>query len=279
MESGRNFSKDTIRDLLQNPYYIGIVRYKGMSARGKGISYRCTEGKLSPGQHDPLVSEELWQQCQKVRESRRQKNKTRQVTRHIYLLNGIIVCSHCSRRLRAQTPKGRPGYYREVSHLNGFQDCPCSRTSVRSTVIDEQIAYLVQSLILPPDWDRAVRKMLQEKDSDPDPELQRKEIREQLRRMRTGYERGMYQDEENLYWREVESLQEKLAKLAKPQVDTINRAAETLLNLRESWENATQEERRELVQMMLQEVGCSIREQQVIWVKPQGRGLRFCTNW
>jgi hypothetical protein len=136
-------------------------------------------------------------------------------------------------------------------------------------VIDEQIANLIQSLMLPPDWENAVRKMLQEKDSDPDPEFQRKEIREKLRRMRTGYERGMYQDEENLYWRGVETLQEKLAKLAKPQVAAINLAAETLLNLRESWENATQEEQRELVHLMLQEVGCSIREQQVIWVKPK----------
>jgi site-specific DNA recombinase len=53
---GRHFSKDTIRDLLQNPYCMGKVRYRGMSAREKGISYRCTDGKLSTGTANPLVS-------------------------------------------------------------------------------------------------------------------------------------------------------------------------------------------------------------------------------
>lgn len=266
---GRSFSKDTIRDLLQNPYYTGKVRYKGMSARGKGVSYRCTEGKLSDGQHEPIISEELWQQCQEVRAVRFQGKRNRQITRHIYLLNGIIVCAHCGRRLRAQTPKGEQGYYREVSHLNGFQDCPCSRTSVRSLVIDEQIALLVKSLRLPQNWDIAVRKMLQENKDDPDPEMQRKEIREQIRRLRTGYERGIYKDEEYVFWSEIESLQEKLKRLEKPQEGVINRAAETLLNLCESWEKATQDEQRDLVQMMLQEVGCAISEQKVIWVKPK----------
>jgi hypothetical protein len=81
-----------------------------------------------------MISEELWQQCQKVRENRHQKVKSRKATRHIYLLNGIIVCAECGRRLRAQTPKGRGSYYREVPHLNGFDDCSNLRTSVRSAI-------------------------------------------------------------------------------------------------------------------------------------------------
>jgi hypothetical protein len=55
----------------------------------------------------------------------------------------------------------------------------------------------------------------------------------------------------------------------KPQGHTINRAAEALLNLHGSWENATKEEQRELVHLMLHEIGCSIAEQQGIWVKPR----------
>ena len=266
---GRSFSKDTIRDLIQNPYYTGKVRYKGMSARSRGVCYRCTEGKLSPGKHEALVSDVLWQQCQKIRNSRYQVRKTRQVTRHIYLLNGIIICSFCGRRLRAQTPKSSPGYYREVSHLNGFQDCPCARTSVRSSIIDEQISSLVQSLKLPSDWELAVRKMLQEKGEKPDPEMERKEIREQIRRMRTAYNHGIYKDDEYLFWSEIEALQERLKRLEMPQEAMINRAALTLLNLKESWQEATLEEQRELVQIMIQEVACSIQEQQVTWVKPQ----------
>ena len=54
---------------------MGKVRYKGMTARSKGVCYRLTEGKLSQGQHEPLVSAELWELCQKVREKRYHKKK------------------------------------------------------------------------------------------------------------------------------------------------------------------------------------------------------------
>ena len=69
--------------------------------------------------------------------------------------------------------------------------------------------------------------------------------------MRIGYARGIYKDDEHLFWSEVESLQERLKRLGKPQEDVINREADPLLNLRESWQKATPEEERELVQMRL----------------------------
>jgi hypothetical protein len=58
-------------------------------------------------------------------------------------------------------------------------------------------------------------------------------------------------------------------RLEHPQADAINRAAKTLLNLRDSWENATREEQRELAQLMLHEVGCSAFEKRVVWIKPR----------
>lgn len=273
---GRYFSKDTVREMLQSPYYVGKVRYKGMTARVRGTSYRLTEGKISQGQHEPLISEELWMRCQQARKSRYQKRTSRQVTRHIYFRNGIIYCSHCGRRLRAHTPNGRPGYYRETSHMNGFRDCPYAGTGVRAAWIDDQIADLVCSLQLPGYWESEVVKLLQESQNGEDPEKERKDIREQLRRMRTGYERGMYKGEEHIFWREVGSLQERLARLEQPSSDVIHHAATTLLNLRESWEKATREEQRELVQMILEEAGCSISERRVVWVKPRiGFGILF----
>jgi hypothetical protein len=40
-----------------------------------------------------------------------------------------------------------------------------------------------------------------------------------------------------------------------------------LLDLRQSWEWATKEERRDLVRMMIQEVGVDVTANQVVWVK------------
>jgi hypothetical protein len=53
-------------------------------------------------------------------------------------------------------------------------------------------------------------------------------------------------------------LKEKLTLLKQVLESTINRAARTLLDLRETWENTTKEERKDVVHVMLQEVGVDV---------------------
>ena len=36
------FGKDTVRDMLCNAYYVGKIRYRGMTVRPKGVSFRST---------------------------------------------------------------------------------------------------------------------------------------------------------------------------------------------------------------------------------------------
>jgi hypothetical protein len=47
----------------------------------------------------------------------------------------------------------------------------------------------------------------------------------------------------------------------------LNRAARTLLDLRETWESTTKEERRDLVHIMIQEVGVDMAAKCILWVK------------
>jgi hypothetical protein len=47
----------------------------------------------------------------------------------------------------------------------------------------------------------------------------------------------------------------------------INRAAQILLDLRKTWENTTQEERKDLAHIMIQEVGVDVVAKYVLWVK------------
>ncbi len=49
----RLFNKDSIRDMLRNAYYVGKIRYRGMTVRPKGVSYRSTPPKFSEGHHHP----------------------------------------------------------------------------------------------------------------------------------------------------------------------------------------------------------------------------------
>ena len=88
-----------------------------------------------------------------------------------------------------------------------------------------------------------------------------------LRLMRDNYERSLYEGEEYQYWQNFNALKEKLGLLSRVPEADIDRAARTLLNLHDSWEWATREERKMLVRTMIQEVGCDVGSKCIIWVK------------
>src|SRR4030042_1454275 len=185
----------------------------------------------------------------------------------INLLQGLVVCSHCGSRLHIQTPKNCATYYREDSHYRGYHDCPYIGQSVRAEVIDAQVADLIRSIHLPENWEPIVRQMLDEQRIQVDPEAERKEIRAALRLLRENYEHGLYEEEEYQYWQKVSTLKEKLALLERTPEPAINQAAKTLLDLRETWENTTQEERKDLVHMMIQEVGVNLVAKCMLWIR------------
>jgi hypothetical protein len=125
----------------------------------------------------------------------------------------------------------------------------------------------VQSLKLTANWEQEVRQLLHEDQEGSDPEAERKEIRAMMRMMRENYEHGLYEGEEFQYWQKVNSLKEKLDLLSRVPENAIDKAARTLLNLRENWEWATKEERKMLVRSMIQEVGCDVSTKKIVWVK------------
>jgi hypothetical protein len=126
---------------------------------------------------------------------------------------------------------------------------------------------LIQSTHLPENWELIVRQMLDNQRERADPEAERKEIRSILRLMRDNFERGLYEGQEYQYWQKVSGLKEKLAMLERVPKPALNRAARTLLDLRETWENSTKEERKDLVHIMIQEVGVDVTIKRVLWVK------------
>ena len=102
-----------------------------------------------------------------------------------------------------------------------------------------------------------------------------------LRLMRDNFERGLYEGEEYQYWQKVSGLKEKLALLERIPEPAINRAARTLLDLRETWESTTKEERKDLVHIMIQEVGVDVADQtRPVGESPTGlRATLFYPGW
>lgn len=73
---------------LNNPVYYGEIRWKG-------VTY--------PGKHEPLISKDLWDQCQAMLANHNQNgSRTR---KHNYLLRGFIFCGICGSRFWAEQHK------------------------------------------------------------------------------------------------------------------------------------------------------------------------------
>jgi len=264
----RLFTRDNLRDILQNVYYAGKIRYRGAKLSAIGKNYRAMEGEIFEGKHEAIISMSLFNGCQAVRAERRHKVPTRQKTRHVYYVNGMIDCVHCGRSMRAQSSRSHR-YYREASKGKGYIDCPMLQKSVRADVIDAQIASIMKLLHLPDNWQSAVKTLLRKNEDYTNPEAERARIRKQIRDMREMKSYGLYEGEDHVFWRDVEALQEKLSRLEDIKEPTVNKVAKKLLDIQKAWNLATRQEREELVKMLLSRVGCDIKEKRIIWIEPE----------
>jgi hypothetical protein len=258
------FTKDSVRVMLQNPFYMGYVIYRGVFIQGKS---RRGEGKMLKGVHQPIISEDLFTRCQKVRALRRRTLDTKPYTRHIYSLSGIITCKNCKKKMRAQSAKaGR--YYRDASRFSGIH-CLFSGRSVRADVVEEQISSLMESLILPDNWQASLQDILNSKKDGPDPLKEKSRIKSEIRRMREAFKRGLYESDEHSFWRDIEALQMQLEAVEQITPHEVRQAAVTLLGLQEAWDIATLDERKVLCQILLQDVVFDFVTNTIVSIRPK----------
>lgn len=261
--SGRNFSKDTVADILRNPFYKGIVRYRPDSRDQD-------EGEYYPGKHEPIVSTKLWDRCRRIRRQRRGAPRTYQPKYRVYLLNGIVSCDACGRDLRAQGAKSR-SYYRDVSRQRGFYDCPDAGRGQRVEIVDHQIGEIFRRLHLPPDWQRQLEDLIDEDYDDRQTlESRRSRLiaeRKRLKRMRI---KGEFDDEDqDIYVEEKARIERELAELPTPaDLDTIEYAAATIKELAEVWDDAEKEERRDLLRIALRDIKVDMSQGRVTTIEP-----------
>jgi len=245
------FTKDALRDLLQNPFYKGYILYRGTYAKN-GRTRRKADGELVKGLHEPMITDELFEKCQKIRADRRRQSNSNQTTRKVYLLAGLLTCKTCGRRMRAQSAaSGR--YYREVSRLVGVE-CVYNGRSVRAEVVETQISAMIESLILPENWQATLQEIMRTQKDDLDPQKEKARLKGEVRRMREAYKRGLYENDEHSFWREVEGLQMQLEALEQLTPHEVRQAGQVLANLQPVWQAATLEEQRELCLIILKQV-------------------------
>ena len=128
---GSRFSKETIKRMLNNRIYIGILRYN--DEEFKGI-------------HAPIVEEELFNKVQnKLSESASDKYQTYQPKTELTLL-GILKCGYCGHSLTATSvKKGKNKYYKCTSIIKGSKE-DCISKAINADDLEDFIRRLILQL-------------------------------------------------------------------------------------------------------------------------------------
>lgn len=128
-DGGNSFSRGALYTLLRNPVYIGKVSHKG---------------KVYPGQHEPLLDEQLWNDVQDQLEKNRSKAKCRSAAKAPSLLAGLLFDSKGNAMSPTHATKGKKRYRYYISQAvlkyeegEGGSVLRVPATNVESVVIDQ----------------------------------------------------------------------------------------------------------------------------------------------
>ena len=171
---GRPFTKDTVRGMLINRFYIGEL----------------TDGNDGwvDGAHEPLVDVEVFDEAQRARRRRRSQPKTIRRNARTYSLSGLLRCKKCGGPMWVhQNIKGRAWIYcRERVKGAG-----CTNRGTFLDVYEGQVLEYLRRFVIPTDYqDRIVTLYRHIQEAEGDPEPNRRELEGRLERVRKLYEWG-----------------------------------------------------------------------------------------
>ncbi len=137
--TGRNVAIGCAHLILQNPIYIGIVKWNG-------VTY--------PGEHEPIVDIQTFNSVQAVLR-RRQNNSAGGSAKPEFAYRGIFRCGVCGCSITPELKKGHHYY-----HCTGLRGC--RRISIREEALDQQIAAHLEGLTIRPRTLAVLRVSLKE---------------------------------------------------------------------------------------------------------------------
>lgn len=219
------FSKDSVRDILTRVFYTGTIAYYGVNAEGQKRK-RQDSVALFPGQHLALIEQETFDRAQEIRRILgRYPRKRQQTIARFYLLSGILHCSQCWGKMRAQTGSNGRSYYVCVTRQQ--RTGPCTQPAIPAQHIELQILDFLKHIKLSPDWQREV---IQASGQDPD-EIERKraKIKRRLERATELYLSDLLTKER--FGQELRHCEYAIADLQSVNINTILAAKKQLKTL------------------------------------------------
>jgi site-specific DNA recombinase len=241
----RPWGKESVKDVLGNPFYRGVVVYKGIE---------------SAGLHEAIVTPELWQKVETARKQRRGAGAVYTPAYRRYQLKGLARCVSCGERLWSNGTK-RGAYYRDPAQLRGID---CLGGSIRVDELDRQMDGIIGRLVLPANWKQEIA-ILAGQDAEESIEAKRDRLEAKRRRLVRMYADDLISDAEYATGKlELDALTSSL--LSAPERDTFNAAA-YLENLGALWAQMDDGEKWEALQAMLEAVYVNLQTKRLVGIR------------
>ena len=247
---GRSFSKDSVRGVLINRFYVGEL------PNG--------ENGWVDGKHEPLVPLDTFEHVQEIRARNRSRPHTVKRAARVYSLSGVLRCTQCEGPMWVhQNTKGRARIYCRDRHKKG----ECTNRGTFLDVYEDQVSEYLRRFVIPEDYRARILAMYRGLEAEEESSEQvRGELDARLARLRKLFEWGDIS--EDAYRADSNEIKEELARLAPTDRDPeiLDRLEPFLLDVSEAWTQATADQRNRLARQLFDAVW--VTNERVIAVRP-----------
>ncbi len=239
------FTKDTVRRLLQNRFYLGEL----------------PDGSVGwmPGKHEALIDVRLFEKAEAARAANARQPRGDRFTRPRrttgtgtpWALSGLAQCS-CGASIVANS---RPGGRRSLRCYGRTQGNGCDEPSFYEDLIDEQLSAILGRFAVPePEQKRMLNAWRRQQSAAVDTAATRIRARHKMSRLKDLYLEGEIGKTE--YQTRKAALDNELAALpaeSDPDNDAGKQLMGFLANVRNAWNVATAEERNKIARQLFAE--------------------------
>ena len=254
----RLFTSDTVTAMLRTEFYAAF-------APGDDRGTVTYHNQRHRGLHQAAFTYEEWQQIRSITQSMVRKPQQQTQARRFYEFAGYVADIHCGLPLRAQGKSTTTDYeyYRDTARERRIP-CPAGgHLTLRSDLVRAQFGEMLKSLLLPDNWREEIRRqMIAEAQAQgtmiDSVEREKERLKLKKTRILKQHREGYIDDEE--FHGEMAAVELALHQLQTPEVngvrlDDVLAAGEHIPGMAALWDEATPEERREMVMLLLEPGG------------------------
>ena len=248
---GGPFTKDSVRGLLTNRFYVGEIP----DGHGGWIK----------GRHQPFIDADVFEQVQKMRQANRRRPLTIRRNARTYSLSGLLRCALCEGPMWVhQNVRGRARIYCRTR----AEGLGCQNRGTFLDVYEGQLLSYLQAFIIPLDYRERILKLYASLSAQRrEVQTLKRDLLGRLERIKKLYEWGDMP--EGRYLSESRDIKHQLAAITEPEDDeaVLERLQGFLADVTLAWLEATDEQRNRITRELFQAVW--VRDDQVVAVRPR----------